>query len=65
MKRFSPGERIEIREVWDGRTWELRHPIIVQDTPGLIVLYNAPGTPARVAAGPDGKRLRRPPPDWA
>jgi hypothetical protein len=65
VKRFSPGERIEVREVWDGRTWELRHPIVVEDTPDLIALYNAPGAPARVAADSNGDRLRLPPPSWS
>lgn len=65
MKRFSPGERIEVREVWGGRAWEIRRPIIVEDTSGLLAVYNAPGSPVRVAAGPDGKRLRLPPPEWS
>ena len=65
MKRFSPGERIEVREVWDGRAWEIRRPIVVEDAPDLIAVYNAPGSPIRVAAGPDGKRLRLPPPKWS
>ena len=65
MKRFSPGELIEVREVWDGRAWEIRRPIVVEDAPDLIAVYNAPGPPIRVAAGPDGKRLRLPPPKWS
>ncbi|MCH7617219.1 MAG: DUF402 domain-containing protein [Chloroflexi bacterium] len=65
MKRFSPGERIEVREVWNGRAWEIRRPIVVEDAPDVIAVYNAPGSPIRVAAGPDGKRLRLPPPKWS
>ncbi|MCI0815254.1 MAG: hypothetical protein J4O14_09460, partial [Chloroflexi bacterium] len=65
MKRFSPGERIEVREVWNGRAWEIRRPIVVEDAPNVIAVYNAPGSPIRVAAGPDGKRLRLPPPKWS
>ncbi|MCH7484382.1 MAG: DUF402 domain-containing protein [Chloroflexi bacterium] len=65
MKRFSPGDRIDIREVWDGRAWEIRRPIVVEDTPDLIAVYNAPGSPIRVAAGPDGERLRLPPLKWS
>ena len=65
MKRFSPGERIEVREVWDGRAWEIRRPIVVEDTPGLIAVYNAPGSPVRTAVGPDGVRLRLPPSEWS
>lgn len=64
MSRFQPGERIQIREVWDGRTWEIRQGIIVRDSPDLIALYTPPHSPAQVAVGPDGKRLRLPPDDW-
>ena len=65
MKAFSPDERIEVREVWDGRAWEIRRPIVVEDTPDLIAVYNAPGSPVRTAVGPDGERLRLPPPEWS
>ena len=65
MKRFSPGERIEVREVWDGHAWEIRRPLVVEDTPSLIAVYNAPDSPVRTAVGPDGERLRLPPSEWS
>ncbi len=64
MKRFEPGEWIDLREVWDGQTWELRRGIVVRDEPEVIAVYTPPAIPAMVAAGPDGTRLRIPPPQW-
>lgn len=66
MKRFGPGEWVDLREVWDGRTWELRRGIVVRDEPDVIAIYTPPATPAMVAvaAGGDRTRLRLPPPQW-
>jgi hypothetical protein len=64
VRRFSPGEEIEVREVWDGRTWEVRMGIVVEDSEEVLALYTPPGSPATIAAGPDGVRLRLPPPEW-
>jgi len=65
MSRFEPGENVEFREVWDGRTWELREGVIIEDGPELIASYTPPRSPALVAVGASGKRLRIPEPDWA
>jgi hypothetical protein len=64
---FEPGERIEVRELWDGRPWEVRRAIVVHDDADLIALYTEPASPALVAGAPEGtgERLRLPPPDWA
>lgn len=63
-RRFQLGEWVRLREVWDGKTWELRRGIIVQDDDAAIAIYTPLATPALVAAGPDGVRLRIPPPEW-
>jgi Protein of unknown function (DUF402) len=64
-ERFKAGEWVELREVWDGRTWELRQGIVVDDRPDVVAVYTPPSAPALVAAGADGTRLRLPPPDWS
>lgn len=65
MQRFfPPGKPVQLREAWDGRTWEIREGVVICDEPGVIAVYTAPGTPATIAAGEDGVRLRLPPPSW-
>ena len=65
MRRFEPGEWIALREAWDGRTWELRRGIVVRDEPSVVAVYTPPSTPATIAAGEDGVRLRVPPAEWS
>jgi hypothetical protein len=64
MALFQPGQWIELREVWAGQTWELRRGIVVRDAGGVVAVYTPPYTPALIAAGPDGVRLRLPPAEW-
>lgn len=64
MKRWQPGDRIEMREVWEDRDWEIRQGFVVEDTPKLLAIYTPPLMPATVATAGDGKRLRLPPSTW-
>ena len=64
MRRFDPGEVIEFREVWEGRTWELREGIIVEDGPELIATFTRPQSPVLTAVGREGERLRIPEAEW-
>ena len=64
MRQFEPGQTIEMREVWSGKTWELRFGVVVHDEPEVITIFTAAGTPARVAADASGGRLRLPAGDW-
>lgn len=64
MNGFEPGTWVDLREVWDNRTWELRRGILVRDDPSAVAVYTPPSTFTLVAVGPDGARLRIPPPDW-
>jgi hypothetical protein len=64
MARFRPGQWIELREVWDGRTWEVRRGFVVRDEAEVVAVYTPPSSPALIAAGPDGERLRLPPAEW-
>jgi hypothetical protein len=51
--RWSPGEVIVRREVWQGRVW-LAHPLyVVEDTDDALVLYQAEGAPWGFGAGDD------------
>ena len=59
------GQWIELREVWAGRTWELRRGIVLCDEPAVIAIYTPPATPAMIAASPAGERLRLPPQHWS
>jgi hypothetical protein len=65
-RRFKPGERIDMREVWRGKTWELRTAIVAEDSDELIALYTPPSTDALVAVDAEGKTLRMPiSDDWS
>jgi hypothetical protein len=64
VRRYDPGEWIILREVHGGRTWEKRLGLVVRDEEGVIAVYTPPATPAIIAAGPDGRRLRLPGREW-
>lgn len=64
MRRFNPGERVEMREVWRGKTWELRPAIVVHDDVDLIALLTPPGEPAQTPLRADGTRMRLPKEEW-
>jgi predicted RNA-binding protein associated with RNAse of E/G family len=64
VRRFEAGEVIEFREVWEGRTWELREGIVIEDRPELIATYTHPGSPVWFAASTEGKPLRIPEAAW-
>jgi predicted RNA-binding protein associated with RNAse of E/G family len=44
LRRFQPGERITIREVFRGVVWTVRPVTVVADTDENLVSYLAPGT---------------------
>lgn len=65
LRRFGPGEWAGLREVWRGKTWELRRGIIAEDSAEVIALFTPASTPALIAVdSPGGERLRLPPQDW-
>jgi hypothetical protein len=41
---FRPGQTVVLRQMWQGRIWEARPEIVVQDTPELLVFYMPPHT---------------------
>jgi predicted RNA-binding protein associated with RNAse of E/G family len=64
VKPWSPGDHIEMREIWRGKTWEVRQGFVVEDSDELVAIYTPPAMPAVVATMGDGKRLRLPPESW-
>ena len=64
MRRFKPGETIETREVWRGKTGEQRIAIVIEDSNELIALYTDPGSEALVAVDATGVQMRMPVSDW-
>jgi Protein of unknown function (DUF402) len=65
MRQFEPGQTIEMREVWSGKTWELRSAVVVNDSAQLIALYTPPKSGTLVAVGRDGRHLRMPTEEWS
>jgi len=65
MPQFEPGQTIEMREVWSGKTWELRSAVVVNDSAQLIALYTPPKSEALVAVSRDGRHLRMPTEEWS
>lgn len=51
--------------MWQGRTWELRTAVIVEDTPHLIALWTPPSSEALVAVDAEGQPMRMPVGDWS
>jgi hypothetical protein len=64
MQRFPPGDPIVLRELWDGRVFEARPTIVVQDDPDQIALFLPPGVRCAVPVGEDGSDLRVPDRPW-
>jgi len=44
VRRFLPGERVEIREILDEKVWTVRPVTVIEDSEDQFVSYLAPGT---------------------
>jgi hypothetical protein len=64
VRRFQAGEWVELREVWDGKTWEIRRGLVVRDEADVVAVCTPPSTRVLIAVGEDGVRLRLPPAEW-
>src|SRR5919204_108929 len=64
VQRFSPGDPIVLRELWDGRVFEARPTVVVQDDPEQIALFLPPGVRCAVPVAEDGSDLRVPDRPW-
>lgn len=58
LRRFSPGESIVLRQLWQGRIWAVRSAVVVQDTQDLIVSWCPAGRREKVPRAPNGDRAR-------
>jgi uncharacterized protein len=64
VQPFAPGEPIVLRELWDGRVFEARPTVVVQDDPEQIALFLPPGVRCAVPVAEDGSDLRVPDRPW-
>lgn len=62
--RWSVGDRIILREVYEGRVWAVRPVTVVADSSDRIALYHAPGTIWRRPVSASGEPLRLQAPEW-
>jgi Protein of unknown function (DUF402) len=62
--RHLPGDRVAIREVWDGRVWYARPAVVVMDEPNLQMFHVPPGVRCKEPVGADGTPLRIPTEGW-
>ena len=64
MTNWAAGDRIVLREVWDGKVWAARPVTVVRDDDDLIALYLPIGAGWKRPVRPDGSRLRMPSEPW-
>lgn len=61
---FRRGERVALREVWDGRVFYARPVTVVEDTPTRSMFYVPPVVRSLVPEDDEGAPLRLPDRDW-
>jgi predicted RNA-binding protein associated with RNAse of E/G family len=64
MSRWSPGDHIVLREVWQRRVWTTRPAIVVEDTNTVIALFLANGSNWKRPFDARGRRKRIPGGHW-
>jgi len=64
MSRWSPGDNIVLREVWQGRVWTARPVIVVEDSNEIIALHIAEGSTWKRPFDADGLPNQIPFGDW-
>jgi len=60
----APGDRVAIRELWNGRIWYARPAVVVRDEPNLQMFHVPPHVLCKEPVGPDGTPLRIPAGEW-
>jgi hypothetical protein len=55
--RYSPGDRIVLREIWDGKIWTARPVIVVQDDTELVALHIPTNTRWKHHYGINGEHI--------
>jgi Protein of unknown function (DUF402) len=61
---FQRGDAVALREVWQGRVFEARPMIVVQDDPEQTMLLLPGGVGCGLPIGADGRALRLPDRPW-
>jgi hypothetical protein len=64
VPRFAPGDRIALRELWDGRIWTAYPAIVVEDRGDVFVNHLPAGVRILEPVDEDGSVLRIPRPRW-
>jgi predicted RNA-binding protein associated with RNAse of E/G family len=64
VTNWAAGDRIVLREVWNGKVWAARPVTVVRDDDDLIALYLPIGTGWKRPVRLDGSRLRMPSEPW-
>ena len=57
MSRWSAGNPVTVREVWQGKVWTVRALTIVRDEPDLLALYQPAGAPWKRPRSLDGRLI--------
>src|SRR5947208_15698170 len=61
---WRAGDTVVLREVWDGRVFEARPAIVVQDDPYQLMYYIPGGVECGLPIGDDGNEVRVPDRPW-
>jgi Protein of unknown function (DUF402) len=64
VQRFRPGDPIVLRELWQGRVFEARPMVVVQDDEDQRTLYLPAGVRCGVPVDEGGRQLRLPDRPW-
>jgi len=64
MSRWSAGNPVTVREIWQGKVWTVRALTIVRDEPDLLALYQPAGAPWKRPRSLDGRLVRLPDQPW-
>ena len=62
--RFRPGDVVALREVWEGRVFEARPAIVIQDDPDQSMFFTPGHVRCGLPVGEDGSELRLPDRPW-
>jgi predicted RNA-binding protein associated with RNAse of E/G family len=56
--RWSRGDHVVLREIWNGRVWSAWPSVVVEDRPDQLIVYVPAGATVKHAARADGRELR-------
>jgi hypothetical protein len=64
VTRWSAGDAIVVREVWEGRVFQARPAVVIEDEPAQTMLFVPGGARCGLPIGDDGRELRLPDRPW-